>query len=119
MLAHAAGMTSLQRMVPDSSAGFGEASLGQATAQGTMVNFGGVAVGSGGEPVPCWALDGFGLANVSLLKIDAVRVLTAEHCAPMSRRRPIGRNQLRARTWVKALTRLATNSISYMRRCNR
>ena len=78
MLAHAAGMTSLQRMVPDSSAGFGEASLRQAAAQGSMVNFGGVAVGSGGEPVPCWSLDDFKLINVSLLKIDAVRALAVD-----------------------------------------
>lgn len=50
-----------------------EASLSDATARGTAVNYGGVAVGGGGEAVPCWALDDFGLKDVSLLKIDAVR----------------------------------------------
>ena len=68
-------MSTLQRLVPDSSVGFGKASLSDATAQGTAVNYGGVAVGTGGETVPCWVLDDFGLTNVSLLKLDAVRGL--------------------------------------------
>ena len=53
VLAHAAGMATLQRLVPDSSAGAGVATLREATGQGTAVNYGGVAVGVGGEAVPC------------------------------------------------------------------
>ncbi len=120
MLAHAAGMTSLQRMVPDSSAGFGEASLRQAAAQGSTVNFGGVGVGSGGEAVPCWALDDFALVNVSLLKIDAVRALAAERCALTSSKRPLNGNyEGRTRTLgSRLITRLEfqQNSYPHMRR---
>ena len=76
-MAHAAGMATLQGLVPDSSVGAGEATLREATARGTAVNYGGVAVGVGGEAVPCWALDDFGLTNVTLLKINAVRSLVA------------------------------------------
>ena len=62
-----------------------QASLAEAAARGTAVNHGGVAVGAGGEGVPCWAVDDFGLANVSLLKIDAVRpglrLMQDSHCS--------------------------------------
>jgi len=74
-------VATLQRLVPDSSAGAGEVTLREATAQGTAVNYGGVAVGVGGEAVPCWALDDFGLTEVTLLKIDAARSLDVLLCS--------------------------------------
>ena len=40
----------------------------------SRINFGGVAIGTGGEEVPVFPLDEFNIRNVSLMKIDAVRL---------------------------------------------
>ena len=73
-LAHKAGFTTLSRTVSDGAIGEDGQSIADATAIGSRVNYGGVGIGSDGERVRCLALDDFQLRNVSLLKIDAVRI---------------------------------------------
>ena len=74
-LAHERGRTTLQRRVPDGSDGAFDQPLKESTENGSRINFGGVAIGTGGEDVPVFMLDEFNIRNVSLLKIDAVRFI--------------------------------------------